>query len=246
MKELNIQKQELNIKEQELNMKEQELANNKTKIIDLEYQIELLKKELNDLKDKKNAIKISAKIKKYQDLSTPTKIPQNVRKRNNKVRTFAPKDSKIDSSLKDIKKDNLLKDLEEESSLKDFVIDSLPKFNEKSNRSKNLREEYQNIKENIKENITEENIANLNTKDSFITKKKLEKINPNYIAKIVKNDEFYELEMNISDARAKYFDKTIKENREISTEKINIINKLKELYIARKEYFKNNYILTKN
>ena len=33
----------------------------------------------------------------------------------------------------------------------------------------------------------------------------------------------------------------IKENPEI-TEKINIINKLKELYIARKEHFENIYI----
>ena len=72
----------------------------------------------------------------YEDSSTPTKIAQSVRKRDNKVRTFAPKDSKIDSLLKD------------------FEIDSLPKFNEKSNRLKNLREEYQSITE-------EKNIPNL-------------------------------------------------------------------------------------
>ena len=40
----------------------------------------------------------------------------------------------------------------------------------------------------------------------------------------------------------KYFDKIIKENPEISTKKINITNKLKELYKARKEYFENIYI----
>ena len=40
----------------------------------------------------------------------------------------------------------------------------------------------------------------------------------------------------------KYFDKMIKENPEMSTKKINIINKLKELYIARKEHFENIYI----
>ena len=68
----------------------------------------------------------------YEDSSMPTKIPQSVRKRDNKVKTFAPKDSKIDSSLKD------------------FEINSLPKSNKELNRLKNLEEEYQNItKKNI-------------------------------------------------------------------------------------------------
>ena len=58
----------------------------------------------------------------------------------------------------------------------------------------------------------------------------------------MKNDDFYEYELNISDARMKYFDEIIQENPEISTKKINIINKLKELYKARKEYFENIYI----
>ena len=92
----------------------------------------------------------------YEDLSTPTKIPQRVRKRDNKVRTFAPKDSKIDSSLKD------------------FEINSLPKSNKELNRLKNLREEYQNITE-------EKNIPNLNeitnTEKNFFNPKKLEKRN---------------------------------------------------------------------
>ena len=119
----------------ELNEKEQKLANNNKIINDLEYQIKLLKdKENDELKNviKKNneaKIKISDKIKMYEDSSMPTKIPQSVRKRDNKVKTFAPKDSKIDSSLKDFKKD------------------SLPKYNEKLNRLKNLEEEYQNITE---------------------------------------------------------------------------------------------------
>ena len=73
----------------------------------------------------------------YEDLSMPTKIPQSVRKRDNKVRTFAPKDSKIDSSLKD------------------FEVNSLPKYIKELNRLKNLREEYQNITE-------EKHISNLN------------------------------------------------------------------------------------
>ena len=116
----------------------------------------------------------------YEDLSTPTKIPQSVRKRDNKVRTFAPKDSKIDSLLKD------------------FEINSLPKSNKELNRSKNLIAEYQNITE-------EKNISNLNkitnTESIFLNPKKLEKINPNYIEKIMKNSEFYEYELNISNSR---------------------------------------------
>ena len=65
----------------------------------------------------------------YEDSSMPTKIPQSVRKRDNKVKTFAQKDSKIDSSLKD------------------FETNSLPKFNKELNRLKNLEEKYQNIME---------------------------------------------------------------------------------------------------
>ena len=70
--------------------------------------------ELNNLK---NEIKELKKVKKSD---TPTKIPQSVRKRDDKARTFDPKD---------------------------FKKDSLPKYNEKSNRLKNLEEEYQNITE---------------------------------------------------------------------------------------------------
>ena len=68
---------------------------------------------------------------------------------------------------------------------------------------------------------------------------KLKKVDPNYMTKIMKINKFYEDELNMSDVRIKYFDKIIKENPEMSTKKINIINKLKELYTARKEYFKN-------
>ena len=73
----------------------------------------------------------------YEDSSTPTKIPQSVRKRDNKVRTFAPKDFEIDSALKDSKIGSLPKDSKIDGLPKDFEINSLPKFNEKSNRSKN-------------------------------------------------------------------------------------------------------------
>ena len=48
----------------------------------------------------------------------PTKIPQSVRKRDDKAKTFA---------------------------LEDFKKDNLPKYNEKSNRLENLENEYQKI-----------------------------------------------------------------------------------------------------
>ena len=183
-----------------MSIKKEELTNSKKEINDLKNKKQLLIQESNNLK---NEIK---ELKKAKKSDTPTKIPESVRKRDDKFRTFAPKDSKIDSSLKD------------------FEINSLPKFNEKSNRLTNLREEYQNITE-------EKNIPNLNkkknTKDNFIGSVKLEQISPNYMEKHMKNDKFYEYESNISDARMKYFDKMIKENPEILTKKINIINKLK-------------------
>ena len=53
----------------------------------------------------------------------------------------------------------------------------------------------------------------------------------------MKNSEFYKYELNISDSRIKYLDKIIKENPEMSTKKIDIINQLKTLYTFRKKYF---------
>ena len=66
---------------------------------------------------------------------TQTKIPQIVRKRDDKVRTFAPKDFKKSSGTP--------------TKIPQIVRkkDSLPKYNEKSNRLKNFEEEYQNITE---------------------------------------------------------------------------------------------------
>ena len=54
----------------------------------------------------------------------------------------------------------------------------------------------------------------------------------------MKNDDFYEYELNISDSRTKYLDKIIKENPKMSAKKIDIINQLKSLYTTRKDYFK--------
>ena len=54
----------------------------------------------------------------------------------------------------------------------------------------------------------------------------------------MKNSDFYEYELNISDSRINYLDKIIKENPEMSTKNIDIINQLKSLYTIRKNYFK--------
>ena len=53
----------------------------------------------------------------------------------------------------------------------------------------------------------------------------------------MKNSEFYEYELNISNSRIKYLDKIIKENLKMSAKEIDIINKLKSLYTMRKKYF---------
>ena len=91
--------------------------------------------------------------------------------------------------------------------------------------------------------MEEKNIPNPNKipnikKGNFIDSTTLEKLNPNYIEKIMKNSEFYKYGSNISDSRIKYFDKIIEENSEMSTKKIDIINQLKTLYTIRKDYFK--------
>ena len=93
--------------------KKQELADNKTKKNDLEYQNKLLKAKLNDLEKSINLKNKEINELKNKDLSTPTKIPQIVRKKDDD----------------------------------DFKKDSLPKYNEKIDRLKNLEKEYQNIME---------------------------------------------------------------------------------------------------
>ena len=54
----------------------------------------------------------------------------------------------------------------------------------------------------------------------------------------MKDGEFYEYELNISNSRIKYLDKIIKENPKMSAKKIDLINQLKLLYTMRKDYFK--------
>ena len=122
-----------------------------------------------------------------------------------------------------------MKSLKDDDKLmEDFKKDSLPKYNEKLNRSKNLENEYQKI-----------HIPNLNKLlniEKDLTK--LKKIDTEQIERNLKDGEFYEYELNISDSRIKYFAKIIKENPKMSAKKIDIINQLKSLYTMRKDYFK--------
>ena len=125
-------------------------------------------------------------------------MPQSVRKRHDKARTF---------------------------DLKDFKKDSLPKYNEKLNRLKILENEYQKIY-----------IPNLS--ELLDTKKdptKIKELDFEKMEEELKDGEFYEYELNISDSRIKYFDKIIEENPKMLAKKIDIKNQLKSLYIIRKD-----------
>ena len=120
--ELNEKEQELNEKENNLTISkikinDLEYQNEllKRRIDDLLRPIDFLKKEsdtikklskeseeakikrLNTIHNKNSSNTIDDIIKSYEDLSTPTKIPQSVRKRDDKVITLVPKDFKKDS-----------------------------------------------------------------------------------------------------------------------------------------------------
>ena len=206
--ELTIDKIKINDLEYQNKLLKERLddLNNKERLDDFKKSIDFLKKEsdtikklskeseeakikrLNIIHDTNRSNTIDVIIKSYDDLCTPTKIPQSVRKRDDKARTLVPKD---------------------------FKKDSLPKYNKKSNRFKNLKKKYQNTTE-------EKNIE----KDGFI--------DPATLKKITKNSGFYEYEINLSYSRIKYFDKIIEENPEMSAKKIDIINQLKTLYTFKK------------
>ena len=114
--------------------------------------------------------------------------------------------------------------------MEDFKKDSLPKYTEKLNRPKNLENEYQKI--------YIPDLPKLLDIKKDLTKKIIEKLDAEQIEKKLKDGEFYEHELNISDSRIKYLDKIIEENPKMSAKKKDIINQLKSLYTIRKDYFK--------
>ena len=112
--------------------------------------------------------------------------------------------------------------------MEDFKKDSLPQYNEKLNRAKNLENEYQKIY-----------IPNLNELlDIERDLTKLKKIDTEKLKRNLKDGEFYKYELNTSDSKIKYLDKIIKENPKMSAKEIDIINQLKSLYTTRKDFFK--------
>ena len=188
------------------------------KISDLKLQNKLLKKGLddfkksNDLKNKENnklkdEISKLKKVKTDKDSSIIPKMFQDVRKRDDKVRTFAPKEPEICQTIKN--------------------VDGLPEYDEESDSSKKLKEEYMNT--------TKENSY------IFDSTKKVKKLDTKYMEKIMNKElrEFYRYELEISNTIIKYFNKIFEINPEMSTKTRDIINGLKYLYIMREKYFEN-------
>ena len=129
--------------------KKTELVDYKTKKTDLEYQNKLLKAKLDDLEKSINLKNQEINKLKNKNSSTPTKIPQIVRKKNDE----------------------------------DFKKDSLPKYNEKIDRLKNLEKEYQNITEEEYVNMPLLKKLNLNTQP-------LEKVNIKDLEKTINKNIF--------------------------------------------------------
>ena len=213
----------------ELNNKSISLKKYKENInkLDNEYkkEIQKLKKELKESKeyvdsDKKDKDKVMKEFNKLYNEK------QNYIKEKQIIEQELANNKKIINDLniktKSLKGDNKL--------MEDFKKDSLPKYNEKLNRSKNLENEYQKI--------YIPDLPKLIDIKKDPTKIMIEKIDPKQIEKNLKEGEFYEYELNISDSRIKYLDQIIKKSPKMSAKKIDLINKSKSLYTIRKDYFK--------
>ena len=211
----------------ELNNKNISLNKYKENInkLDNEYKKEIqeLKKELKESKgyidsDKKDKDKVIKKInelsKEQQKYIEEKQIIEQELANNKKII------NDLNIKIKSLKDDHEL--------IKDFKKDSLPKYNEKLNRSKNLENKYQKI---YIPNLNE--LLNIERDPT-----KLKKIDNEKIKRNLKDGEFYKYELNISDSRIKYLDKIIKENPKMLAKKIDIINQLKSLYTTRKDFFK--------
>ena len=212
----------------ELNNKNISLHKYKENInkLDNEYkkEVQKLKKELKESKeyidsDKKDKDKVMKEFNKLYNKK------QNYIKEKQIIEQELANNKKIVNDLnikiKSLKDDNKL--------MEDFKKDSLPKYTEKLNRSKNLENEYQKI--------YIPDLPKLLDIKKDPTKKNIEELDFEQIEKKLKDGEFYEYELNISDSRIKYLDQIIKKNPKMSAKKIDIINKLKSLYTIRKDYF---------
>ena len=61
-------------------------------------------------------------------------------------------------------------------------------------------------------------------KKNFISSSKIKELDFQKIEKKMKDGEFYEYELNISNSKIKYLDKIIKKNPKMSARKIDVIN----------------------
>ena len=200
--------------------------------LDNEYKKEMLKlkKELKESKeyidsDKKDKDKVMKEFNKlYIEKQNYIKEKQIIEQELNK------KEQELANNIKIINDLNIkIKSLNDGDKLMEKIKkDSLPKYNEKLNRSKNLENEYQKI--------YIPNLSELLNIERDLTK--LKELDTEQIQGNLKDGKFYEYELNISDPRYFNLDKIIKENPKMSAKKIDIINQLKSLYTMRKNYFK--------
>ena len=206
----------------ELNNKNISLNKYKENInkLDKEYKKEIqeLKKELKESKeytdsDKKDKDKVMKEFNKlYNEKQNYIKEKQIIKQELNKKEQELANNKKIINDL-NIK----IKSLKDDDKLmEDFKKHSLPKYNKKLNRSKNLKNEYEKI---YIPNLSE--LLNIE-RDPI----KLKELDTEQIERNLKDGEFYEYELNISDSRIKYIDKIINENPKMSAKKIDIINQL--------------------
>ena len=187
MKKKQIIEQELNKNEQELNKKEQELQNNTIEINDLKRQKKLLKegldnfkkinesktKENDELRDEINKLK-EAKIQRPniidKDSTTLLKIFQDVRKRDDKVRTFAPSDNDEMKKLAELTKAKIkMTDDLIESNLNKKVFGKIkrPKDLEIETFLENINK-YEDINLNDVNNLIDEIIKNITMCDNVL------------------------------------------------------------------------------
>ena len=181
-----------------------------------EKKIQKLKEELKESKeyidsDKKDKNIILKKIselieEKQKYIKEKQTIEQELNKKEQELANNKKIINDLNIKIKSLKDDDKL--------MKDFKKDSLPKYNEKLNWSKNLENEYQKIY-----------ILDLpKLLDIEKDTAKLKKIDTKQMERNLKDGKFYERELNISDSRIKYLDKIIQENPKMLAKKIDIKN----------------------
>ena len=177
----------------------------------MKKKMQKLKEELKESKEyidsnKKDKYMVLKKIselieEKQKYIKEKQTIEQELNKKEQQLANNKKIINDLNIKIKSLKDDDKL--------MKDFKKDSLPKYNAKLNRSKNLENEYQKIY-----------IPDL-TKLLDIEKDttKLKKIDTKQMERNLKDGELYEHELNISDSRIKYLDKIIQENKKCRLKK---------------------------